>query len=68
MRIYGLLVNLSDLEALHAQGLRFAICNPLGDERRDLRLVRTLRSPARGHQPTMVYAMGCSAATTISGR
>lgn len=63
MRIYGLLVNLSDVEALgsEAQGLRFAtsIYWNLNDKSRSVSERFMARSG--GHQPTMVQAMTYSA-------
>lgn len=65
MRIYGMLVNLSDLEALgdQGQGLRFATATywAMNDKTR----AWSERFMARhgGHQPTMVHAMTYSAVT-----
>lgn len=65
MRIYGMLVNFSDLEALgdQGQGLRFATATywAMNDKTR----AWSERFMARhgGHQPTMVHAMTYSAVT-----
>lgn len=65
IRIYGMLVNLSDLEALseQGQGLRFATATYWAMNDKTRAWSERFMSRHGGHQPTMVHAMTYSAVT-----
>lgn len=65
IRIYGLLVNFSDLEALgeEGQGLRFATATYWAMNDRTRAWSERFMARLGGHQPTMVHAMTYSAVT-----